>query len=117
LTIALSEEARKLHLPSFNAKTGTVDLKDVMSLIEKNMRGTEFICKGHPVLNRLALRMRAQEISRERAKESNDREEEQHGFEQCIIANSLIQKSSSPLRVFMWITVGSPPTRQLLLDQ
>lgn len=62
LTIALSEEARKQHLPSFNAKTGTVDLKDVMNLIAKNMRGTEFFCKGHPVLNRLALRAQAQEI-------------------------------------------------------
>jgi hypothetical protein len=62
LTIALSEEARKQHLPSFNAKKGTVDLKDVMNLIEKNMRGTEFFCKGHAVMNRLALRERAKEI-------------------------------------------------------
>ena len=61
-TLALSEEARKKLFPSFNVKTGTVDLKDVIDLIERNMRGTEFFNKGNPVLNRLALRARAQEI-------------------------------------------------------
>jgi hypothetical protein len=62
LTLALSTEMRKKLLPSFNAKTETVDLKEVMNVIEKNMRGTEFFSKGHPVLNRLVLRARAKEI-------------------------------------------------------
>ncbi len=49
-------------LPSFNAKRATVDLKDLMKLITKNMRGTQFYAHGNPPLNRLALQSRVQEI-------------------------------------------------------
>lgn len=62
MTVALSKDARQKVLPTFNANTGKVDLDDVMNLLEKNMRGTEFFSKGNPVLNRLALRARAQQI-------------------------------------------------------
>jgi hypothetical protein len=64
MTLALpraTTEMQKL-LPSFNAKRATVDLKDVMKLITKNMRGTEFYAHGNPTLNRLALQSRVQEI-------------------------------------------------------
>src|SRR6266516_5664670 len=62
MTLALPRETIKKLLPSFNAKAATINLKDVMKLTAKNMRGTEFYANGNPTLNRLALRSRAQEI-------------------------------------------------------
>ncbi|MGZ2744461.1 hypothetical protein [Burkholderia stagnalis] len=62
MSLAFPDSLLKQLLPSFNASTGTVDLGEVMSLIQKNMRGTEFYANGDPTLNRLAIQARLQEI-------------------------------------------------------
>jgi hypothetical protein len=62
LTIALPDAAIKQLLPSLNAKQGTIDLVEVMSLIQQNMRGTEFYASGNPTLNRLAIQGQVQQI-------------------------------------------------------
>ncbi len=64
MMLALPRATTQLQklLPSFNAKRATVDLKDLMKLITKNMRGTQFYAHGNPPLNRLALQSRVQEI-------------------------------------------------------
>jgi hypothetical protein len=62
MKIALPKAAKKQLLPSLNEKTGTVDLHELMSLIEQNTRGTQFFNKGNPVLNRLAMQARVDEI-------------------------------------------------------
>ena len=48
-----------------------------MNVIEKNMRGTEFFSKGHPVLNRLACGRERRKSSLECARGRDDYEEEQ----------------------------------------
>jgi hypothetical protein len=62
LTIALPDATIKDYLPSFDAKARTIDLHDVMSLIQQNMRGTEFYASGNPTLNRLAIQSQVQQI-------------------------------------------------------
>ena len=62
ITIALPDATIKQLLPSFNAKDGTIDLGEVMTLIQKNMRGTEFYASGNPTLNRLAIQGQVQQI-------------------------------------------------------
>jgi hypothetical protein len=62
MMLVLPRATIKKLLPSFNAKTATANLSDVIKLITKNMRGTEFYAHGNPTLNRLALQSRVQEI-------------------------------------------------------
>jgi hypothetical protein len=62
MKLALPKETIKKLLPSYNEKTGTIDLNDVMKVITRNMNGTEFFAKGDPTLNRLALQAQAQQI-------------------------------------------------------
>jgi|SRR5579859_2007938 len=62
MTIALPEATIKQLLPSYDAKAGTIDLGEVMRLIQQNMRGTEFYAKGNPTLNRLAIQSQVQQI-------------------------------------------------------
>jgi hypothetical protein len=62
MTFALPAETIKTLLPSFNPDAATIDLSDVMNLIEKHMRGTEFYANGNPTLNRLALQSQVQQI-------------------------------------------------------
>ncbi len=62
LTIALPDAMLKKLLPSFNAKARTIDLGEVISLIEQNMQGTEFYCSGNPTLNRMAIQSEVQRI-------------------------------------------------------
>jgi hypothetical protein len=62
MTIALPDATIKQLLPSFDAKAGTIDLGEVMSLIQQNMRGTEFYANGNPTLNRLAVQSQVQQI-------------------------------------------------------
>lgn len=62
ITIALPEAVIKKLLPSFNAKARTIDLGEVIGLIQQNMRGTEFHCNGDPTLNRLAIQSQVQQI-------------------------------------------------------
>src|SRR6266566_2290487 len=51
MTIALPDLAAKHLLPSLDAKAGTIDLDEVISLIQKNMNGTEFYANGNPTLH------------------------------------------------------------------
>ncbi len=62
MTIALPVATIKQLLPSFDTKAGTVDLKDVLSLIQNNMGGTEFYAHGNPTLNRLTVQAQVQQI-------------------------------------------------------
>jgi hypothetical protein len=62
ITIALPDDVIKKLLPSFNVKARTIDLDDVIGLIQQNMKGTEFYANGNPTLNRLAIQTEAQQI-------------------------------------------------------
>jgi len=62
ITLALSESAVRKLLPSLNAKASTVELSDVLKVIDQHMRGTEFYANGNPVLNRISLRSRVREL-------------------------------------------------------
>jgi hypothetical protein len=62
MTIAFPPATIQKLLPSFNARAATVDLNDVMTLIAKNMHGTEFYSSGNPTLNRLALQAQVRQI-------------------------------------------------------
>lgn len=62
ITIALPEDTIKKLLPSFDAKTRTIDLSEVIDLIQQNLRGTEFYANGNPTLNRLAIHSQVQQI-------------------------------------------------------
>jgi hypothetical protein len=62
VTVAVPK--KKLHtiLPSYKKDKGTVELDEIMGLIAKHAKGTEFYAKGHPVLNRLALLAREKKL-------------------------------------------------------
>jgi len=62
ITIALPDAVIKQLLPSLNTKRGTIDLGEVINLIQNNMRGTEFYANGNPTLNRLAIQGQVQKI-------------------------------------------------------
>jgi hypothetical protein len=62
MTLALPEASIRKLLPSFDAQAGTIELSDVITLIAKNMRGTEFYTNGNPTLNRLALQSQVRQI-------------------------------------------------------
>lgn len=62
MTIALTEASIKKLLPSFDRKSGNVDLDDVMKLIASKISGTQFYSNGNATLNRIALQSQAQEI-------------------------------------------------------
>ena len=49
-------------LPSLKEGASTIELSDVLKVIVQHMRGTELYANGNPVLNRLTLRSRAQEL-------------------------------------------------------
>jgi hypothetical protein len=62
MTIALPDAKLRQLLPSFNAKAGTIDLGELMSLIQQNIKGTEFYANGNPTLNRLAIQSQVQQV-------------------------------------------------------
>jgi len=62
MTIALPPAVLKTQLPSFEHRKGEVDLSEVLAVLGKNMRGTEFYAKGEPTLHRLALQAQVQEL-------------------------------------------------------
>jgi hypothetical protein len=62
ITLALPESDVATLVPSLNANNGTVELTDVLNIIARYMRGTEFYATGHPVLSRLDLQTRAAEL-------------------------------------------------------
>ncbi len=62
MTLAFPPAALKKLLPSFNTKAATIELDDVMQLIARNTKGTEFFAAGNPTLNRLTLQSQVQQI-------------------------------------------------------
>jgi hypothetical protein len=60
LRVALSDSDVKKLLPSFNGTT--VDLAELLTLIQGTMRGTEFYCLGNPTLARLGVQSEADQI-------------------------------------------------------
>jgi hypothetical protein len=62
ITLALPSADVKKLLPSFDAKSGSVQLSDVLGLVQQRMSGTEFFARGNPTLNRLAVEATAQQI-------------------------------------------------------
>lgn len=63
LRVTLSDSDLKKFLPSFNrGLTTTVNLDDLMTLIQTNMRGSEFYCTGHPTLASLDVQAKADQL-------------------------------------------------------
>jgi hypothetical protein len=62
LRLALPTDAVKDLLPSYREKGGTLELSELMDLVSRHMRGTEFFNRGNPTLNRLTLHARVSDI-------------------------------------------------------
>jgi hypothetical protein len=62
MTLALPSADIEKLLPSFDPKTGRVQLDDVLTLIQQRMGGREFYANGNPTLNRLSLEANVQQI-------------------------------------------------------
>ena len=62
LTVALPRSAVAKLLPSLDEGAATLALDDVLRVVGQYLRGTELYADGNPVLNRLALQARAQEL-------------------------------------------------------
>ena len=62
MTVALPKGRIGKLLPSYNPKAGTIDLDELMDLIKKRMRGTDFYATGHPTLNRLMIQNKVRQI-------------------------------------------------------
>ncbi len=62
ITLALPKSRIAKLLPSYDEKSGEIDLDDLMSVIGKHTRGSEFFAKGDPTLNRLRLHDRVNRI-------------------------------------------------------
>jgi hypothetical protein len=59
LKLALPTDAVKTLLPSY--KDETLELNELLHLISRHMRGTEFFNRGNPTLNRMTLQARVRE--------------------------------------------------------
>jgi hypothetical protein len=55
MTIALPAAAIEQQLASFNKRKSTVELSELLRLLEGKMNGTEFYSSGHPTLKRLSV--------------------------------------------------------------
>jgi hypothetical protein len=62
MTLALPAAEIEKLLPSLNAEAATIDLTDVLNVIDQHMRGTEFYASGNPVLNRVSLQAQARAL-------------------------------------------------------
>lgn len=62
MTVALPKTTIDKLLPSYDAEAGTLNLDELMELIRKNMRGTDLKAKGNPILNRLSIQNKSQQI-------------------------------------------------------
>lgn len=60
LRVALSDAELKQYLPSFDGKTAV--LEELMGLIQRSMRGTEFYVSGNPTLVRLSVQSQVSNI-------------------------------------------------------
>lgn len=64
ITVALPKDRTSKILPSYNKAKGTIVLEELMDLIAKNTRGTEFHAKGDATLNRLAFLKRIENLKK-----------------------------------------------------
>jgi hypothetical protein len=66
MSLSLPAALIKTLVPSLKAAAGTVDLREVLTLLQSRMTGTEFYASGNPALSRLAthsaLQVQAQSI-------------------------------------------------------
>jgi hypothetical protein len=62
MTLALSDATIAKHLRSHNSKAATIDLGELISLLTKNMKGTQFYANGNPTFNRLSLQSRLKRV-------------------------------------------------------
>lgn len=62
VTVAFPTVTIKNVLPSYDEKQKTINLDELMELIAKHARGTQFYAKGDPTLNRLALCAKMEKI-------------------------------------------------------
>jgi hypothetical protein len=62
MTIALPPAAMKKLMPSFNARENTVDLDQLMTVVQRYMRGTTFHARGNATLNRLSVQSQVFEL-------------------------------------------------------
>lgn len=62
ITLALPKGRVATFLPSYKSEKGTVTLEEVMNLVTKYTRGTEFHAKGNPTLNRVAFLKRVEKL-------------------------------------------------------
>ena len=62
MTIALPTASFQQVLPKLNQKAKTIDLTDLMTFVQQNMRGTQFFANGNATLNRLSIRSQVQRI-------------------------------------------------------
>ena len=69
MTLALPPATLSKLLPSYDPKTGALDLGEIVQLLVQNMRGTELFANGNPTLRRLSVQARAQQIFKDFAKE------------------------------------------------
>jgi hypothetical protein len=53
LTLALSTADLAQLLPSLDAKAGTVDLTELLGVLQQNLQGAQFYASGNPILNRV----------------------------------------------------------------
>lgn len=60
LRLALSDDNIKTMLPSFNGKS--IDLSELMTLVQKAMRGTEYYTTGNATLSRLSVKAAVNDI-------------------------------------------------------
>jgi hypothetical protein len=61
LKLAVPADAVAKLLPSYSEKESTLELSELMDLVHKQMRGTEFFNRGNPTLTRITLHARARE--------------------------------------------------------
>ena len=53
LSVALTPTSLTRLLPSLNAKTGTVELTELLAALQQNLRGKQFYATGNPTLNQV----------------------------------------------------------------
>ena len=70
LRVALSDSDLKQYLPSFDGKTALLD--ELMALIQKTTRGSEFYVLGNPTLARLSVQSQVNDIIQKIKSGAND---------------------------------------------
>lgn len=61
LTLSLAPQTLNA-IPSYDAGAGTIDAEDMMNVLARYMKGTEFYVQGHPMATRLELQTRVRDL-------------------------------------------------------